>query len=104
MHIRENEATDSIDWEYFYAGEKPWQPKAWGLLHDTVQNIPCSTCRDEAISLMKAMHDLVTYYVHPGRKLFDEANFLEIAERYSAAAKHLKAEGTIPHMEHEIVL
>lgn len=103
MHIRENEATDSIDWEYFYAKyQEDWYVVAWNLIHDTAANIPCSTCREEAVALFKALHDLVTTKVHPERELFDQKNFLEIADLYTGAAKHLRAEGTEVHPEHEI--
>lgn len=31
----------------------------WGALHNLVENIPCSICRNDAIDLMEGMHNLV---------------------------------------------
>lgn len=93
MHIRENEATDSIDWEYFYSGDKSEFPKwahlLWSLLHDAMDNIPCGTCQPDGIDLMRAFHDLKNFELNKPIKY--ESNFLHAAKRYADAADHIRA-------------
>lgn len=39
-----------------------WGPKAWALLHATVEELPCPTCRREGVVMMEGMHDVVNVY------------------------------------------
>ena len=93
-HIREIEATDSMDWKFFYEGARGdypnWSHLLWSLLHDAMNEIPCNTCRDEGIDLMRAFHDLINF--ETGKPLKYESNFFHMAKRYGDAAEHVKAQ------------
>lgn len=50
-----------------------WGPKYWKALHSTVEKIPCSLCREEAIEMISFIHDRVNLKLE--KKLNDEKNF-----------------------------
>lgn len=49
-------------------------PPTWRALHELTENIPCSNCREEAVSFMTFFHDLVNYQL--GKKIQDKKNFV----------------------------
>lgn len=49
-------------------------PATWGALHDLVSKIPCSLCRDEAVSFMQFFHDLKN--VALGKKVMYKENYI----------------------------
>lgn len=53
-------------------------PHYWAALHNIVDEIPCSICRNDAIGLMKGMHDTVNYKL--GKPIYDEDNFNKYTE------------------------
>lgn len=53
----------------------------WGALHGIAGAINCESCRDHAIELVGAMHDLVNWYL--GKPMFSEKGFSMIAGRYA---------------------
>ena len=62
-------------------------PSWWGIFHGVARAIRddgCSSCGDEAVDLVSAMHDLVNQKL--GKPLHDADNFQGIASRYAEAA------------------
>lgn len=55
----------------------------WQTLEQTVQGITCSGCKQEALSLISAMHDLVNWRL--GKSLHDNENFRAVARDYVQA-------------------
>jgi len=47
-------------------------PYFWKSLHSTVENIPCNICKNDAIDMMKFMHDLVNHKLQ--KPIYDKAN------------------------------
>lgn len=86
-----------MDWKYFYEGTRGdfpnWSHNLWSLLHDSMDNIPCSTCHDEGVNLMRAFHDLINY--ETGKQLKYESNFFHMVQRYNDAAEHVRAAKTL---------
>ena len=61
-------------------------PHYWGALHNLVENIPCSICRNDAIGLMRGMHDVVN--VKLDKPVYDKENF----DKFLAHICTIKAE------------
>lgn len=53
---------------------KIFGPPTWNALHDLVDKIPCSICKDEASSFMVFFHDLKNYQL--GKSVQDKKNFM----------------------------
>jgi hypothetical protein len=39
-----------------------WGPAIWKLLHDTIEIIPCKTCKEEGRIMMEGLHDIINVY------------------------------------------
>lgn len=61
-------------------------PHYWAALHNLVENIPCSICRNDAIGLMRGMHDVVN--VKLDKPVYDKENF----DKFLAHVCEIKAE------------
>lgn len=61
----------------------------WNALHSTVERIPCSICRDEAVPLMKFMHDIVNKKLE--KPIYDEKNFSEWINKVCEMKKNIQS-------------
>lgn len=73
---------NSVDTEIF-------GPYYWGALHNVVDNIPCSICRNDAKPMMVFMHDLVNYKLD--KPIFNPENF----DKWAAYVCNIKSEREI---------
>lgn len=60
-------------------------PATWNALHNIVENIPCSACRDEAASFMQFFHDLKNYQL--GKKIMYKQNFVSWINKIASLKK-----------------
>jgi hypothetical protein len=63
----------------------------WKKLHDTVKDIPCDLCREDAVPNMSGFHDFVN--VGLGKDPYDAANFKKFAKKVQCAYETCKADG-----------
>lgn len=74
--------------EFPTAQMKTWGPYAWGILHQTVETMPCPHCREKGTAGLRAMHDLANYNL--GHPLFDKDNFLAVSDVYTKVAEEVR--------------
>jgi len=55
----------------------------WGAFHGIAEAINCNQCRERAIQLVGAMHDVVNWYL--GKPIFNAEGFALIAGFYAKA-------------------
>lgn len=58
-----------------------WGPLYWKSLHSTVERIPCSLCRGEAIEMISFIHDATNLKLE--KKLYNEENFSKWLNKFS---------------------
>lgn len=61
--------------------ETKFGPPTWCALHDIVSKIPCSICRDEAVSFMQFFHDMKN--VALGKKVMYKENYINWINKIS---------------------
>lgn len=70
-----------------------WGPVVWGILHSVVREIPCAPCREEGLTLLSGIHDVVN--VHLGKPIHSPESLCRTAAQAVAAARQL----TMCHLE-----
>ena len=65
--------------------------RVWKKLHDAVEEIDCTSCRDHARLTMRGVHDLVNLGI--GEKAFDKKNFNRFADEVKCVHDRCKADG-----------
>jgi len=99
-HIKEKEGTGGIDWNLFYGSDAndraKWGPKLWQLLHDSMDNIPCASCREAGQIMISGLHDMVN--IHRGVGVMNEKFWKDFLSMVDDAKKHNPHQ---VHFEHE---
>lgn len=63
----------------------------WKKIHRAAEEIPCETCKDHAVKLVKGLHDVVN--VGLGKKAFDSDNLDEFVNEVNCVYNSCKKEG-----------
>lgn len=119
-HIIETKDED-VDWEKFYTVGIPkgipdvqWRKlignRAWKMIHGTIDNYPCETCREPGHKLVNGLHDVVG--VSLGKKIFDPESLAFLIEavhfvertRGTELAELLEKKPSVRHEKHPEVV
>ncbi len=63
----------------------------WRILHETVAEIECDTCRDHAVKLMSGLHDHVNSGL--GEEIYDHANYRSFVKEVNHVFESCVAKG-----------